>query len=296
MKGRRQQGTQRNCSAVIRCAAEPAGAKLAALVKRKHGEVAELLHELGEEALELRLKDSVNSPRKPSFSFAQAIAAPRQYGLPAIVLEIGRKSPMTTSQQLAELARAYETLGIDAIAVRTDSEDTAQGLLDLLEVRRAVKIPVMRKELILHPIQVVEAKEAGAAGVIGTVTSVLQGGTPTLTSYGAAIGMDCPVEVVNMDEMTKVEKYNVPLYGINITVGLSVPITGFADTVMKNLVEKAPFGSMTIVGAKSTEDAETAVRAGADAAFLKWELLERMPLHEVRDLVNHVKYVGSGDD
>jgi len=255
-----------------------------------------LVEELGEEALELRMKDSVDTPREPPFAFARAITAARVYGLPAIVMEIGRRRPNTTSAELAELAKMYEGLGVDAIAVRTDAEDSPQGLLDLLEVRRAVKIPVLRKELMLHPIQVVEAKEAGAAGVIGTITSVLQGGTPTLTSYGAAIGMDCPVEIVNMDEMSKVEKFNVPLYGINLTVGLSVTIPGFTDSVMKGLVDNMPFGALTIVGARTAEEAEVAVRHGADAAFLKWELLQTMQPPEVRDLVNHIKYVGSGDD
>jgi len=108
--------------------------------------------------------------------------------------------------------------------------------------------------------------------------------------------MDCPVEIVNMDEMSKVEKFNVPLYGINLTVGLSVTIPGFTDSVMKGLVDNMPFGALTIVGARTAEEAEVAVRHGADAAFLKWELLQTMQPPEVRDLVNHIKYVGSGDD
>ena len=46
------------------------------------------------------------------------------------------------------------------------------------------------------PLQIVEAKEAGAAGVLGTIANVSgPRGAPVLSSYAAAIGLDCPVEV-----------------------------------------------------------------------------------------------------
>jgi len=73
-------------------------------------------------------------------------------------------------------------------------------------------------------------------------------------------GLDAPVEIVNRQEMDFVEKFNAPLYGINVTVGLNAQIPGLADTVMKGLVQDAPFGAMTVVGAKSRLDAEAAVR------------------------------------
>ena len=44
--------------------------------------------------------------------------------------------------------------------------------------------------------QVVEAKEAGAAGVIGVVANVLGNGSPIMTSFAAAIGLDAPLEVI----------------------------------------------------------------------------------------------------
>mmetsp|Transcript_8595 Transcript_8595/g.24701 ORF Transcript_8595/g.24701 Transcript_8595/m.24701 type:complete len:150 (+) Transcript_8595:633-1082(+) len=148
----------------------------------------------------------------------------------------------------------------------------------------------------LHPIQVVETKEAGAAGVIGTVASVLSKGTPILTKFAAAIGLDCPVEVVNMEEMSAAEESSVPLYGININVGLSVKIPGFAENVTKGLLSSAPDGSLTIVGAKTRQDAEMAARSGADAIFLKWDLLEHETAAGIKTLVSDLKYAGSGDD
>ncbi len=46
-----------------------------------------------------------------------------------------------------------------------------------------------------HAPQIVEAKQAGAAGVLGTIACVLGKGAPTMSSFAAAVGLDCPVEV-----------------------------------------------------------------------------------------------------
>ncbi len=75
-------------------------------------------------------------------------------GRPVLVVELGRTNPSQTSTELAELAKLYESGGADALAVPTDSYDTSTGLADLLAVCRAVKCPVIRRDWILHPLQV----------------------------------------------------------------------------------------------------------------------------------------------
>jgi indole-3-glycerol phosphate synthase len=56
--------------------------------------------------------------------------------------------------------------------VRVDSEDTPEGSKDLFIVRQAVKVPVLARDWYIHPLQIVEAKEAGAAGLIGVIAQV----------------------------------------------------------------------------------------------------------------------------
>lgn len=53
----------------------------------------------------------------------------------------------------------------------------------------------MRGASIPLGLQIVEAKQAGAAGVLGTITCVSGKGTPIMSSFASAIGLDCPVEV-----------------------------------------------------------------------------------------------------
>mmetsp|Transcript_24939 Transcript_24939/g.59337 ORF Transcript_24939/g.59337 Transcript_24939/m.59337 type:complete len:381 (+) Transcript_24939:79-1221(+) len=169
----------------------PSSSSLSVLVRRKHTEVAETLEELGIEAVEERMQSAVASPSQPPFRVAQAISAPRLQGMPAVIVELAR-APGQNTEGLLETARMLEKSGAEAIVLRTDGDDTPSGLLDLFEVCRSVRVPVLRKELVLHPIQVVESKEAGAAGVVGVITSVTGNGTPTLARFAAAIGEDAP--------------------------------------------------------------------------------------------------------
>ena len=58
-------------------------------------------------------------------------------------------------------------------------------------------MPVLARDWVIHPLQLVEAKEAGAAGMLGVIGQVNGRGTAVLSSFGAALGLDVPVEVVN---------------------------------------------------------------------------------------------------
>ena len=71
-----------------------------------------------------------------------------------VVVELRKPSPNWTSADLADLAQLCADGGADAVVVPTDAADTSTGLGDLLAVCRRVKIPVIRRDWILHPIQV----------------------------------------------------------------------------------------------------------------------------------------------
>jgi hypothetical protein len=64
-------------------------------------------------------------------------------------------------------------------------------------VQAAKRTPVIARDWIIHPLQLVDAKDAGAAGVLGVIGQVNGRGTAVMSSFAAAIGLDAPVEVVN---------------------------------------------------------------------------------------------------
>ena len=75
-------------------------------------------------------------------------------GRPVLLLELSRASPAATSAEVAQLARSFEASGADALVVLTDAAETSTGLADLFSVCRAVRIPVVRRDWFLHPLQV----------------------------------------------------------------------------------------------------------------------------------------------
>lgn len=158
---------------------------------------------------------------------------------------------------------------------------------------------------ILHPIQVVEAKEAGASGVLGCVAQVLTKGAPLLSGFAAAVGMDAPVEVVNLLEVEALAAAGVPMFGINLSVGLSLSVPGAADSIARvrggvlvpdntdrqGLIGKLPMGTASVVGCTSTAQAREARLAGADALLVKEECLA-----DPERTLPELRYIMSGDD
>lgn len=166
----------------------------------------------------------------------------------------------------------------------------------------------MHRDWILHPIQVVEAKEAGASGVLGCVAQVLSRGAPLLSGYAAALGMDVPVEVVNLLEVETLAAAGVPMFGINIGVGLSLSVPGAAGSIARvrsetlfyvattvaawqGLIGKLPMGSASIVGCTTMAQAREARLAGADALLIKEQCLA-----DPERLLPELRYIVSGDD
>lgn len=161
------------------------------------------------------------------------------------------------------------------------------------------------RDWILHPIQVVEAKEAGASGVLGCIAQVLSRGAPLLSGYAAAVGMDAPMEVVNLLEVEAMAAAGVPIFGINLGVGLSVP--GAADSIarvrrldvcclasarcVQGLIDKLPMGSASVVGCSTIAQAREARLAGADALLIKEACLV-----DPERTLPELRYIVSGDD
>ncbi|EFJ49598.1 hypothetical protein VOLCADRAFT_104174 [Volvox carteri f. nagariensis] len=234
---------------------------LEATIRRKQRELEAAIRELGMEALDERLQSATQVPATPPYRLSRLIAEHVPQGRAVLVFEVARPNPETTSAELAELAKAYVTLGgASALAVRTDSESTPSGLRDLFTVQQAVpRVPVLARDWLIHPLQVCEIKEAGAAGALGIINQ------------------------------------GVVFYAINVGVGLSVAIPGFANRIAHGLLGELPFGSISLVGVRSLEEASAARRSGADALLIKAELLQSHGT-DVQALGNALQYAVTLDD
>jgi indole-3-glycerol phosphate synthase len=239
---------------------------------------------MGQDAVEQRLQDALEVPA--GHALAAAVDAALARGAPALVAEL---PPARSPTAAAALAATYAAAGVDAIVVtapavaaaaaagaappapRDDDADAAAAAACLLAaVRAAPTVPVLLRDWIVHPLQLADLKAAGAAGALGAAAAVLGRGAPTLTGFGAAMGLDVPLEVVNAGEAEGAADAGVPLVAVNVSLALSLgAIPGAGDAVASGVVAALPPGMAALVGVDSAAGAAGAARAGAAAVVVK---------------------------
>ncbi|MDP8970299.1 MAG: indole-3-glycerol-phosphate synthase, partial [Actinomycetota bacterium] len=134
-----------------------------------------------------------------------ALGAALSAGGCAVIAEIKRASPSRGPFGLvrgpAELARAYADGGAAAVSVLTEPEHFQGSMEDLAVVADAVRLPVLRKDFIVDPYQVWEARASRAAAVLLIVAALDQTRLVTLLHAAAEAGLGVLVEVHQVDEV-----------------------------------------------------------------------------------------------
>jgi indole-3-glycerol phosphate synthase len=137
---------------------------------------------------------------------------------PRIIAEVKRKSPgagaIADIPDPAALARSYVSRGARAISVLTNGADFGGSLEDLRLVRRAVELPVLRKEFIVDVRQLDEAVEAGADAVL-LIVALLGRGLARMHDAARRRGLECLVEVHDEAELEQALHAGVEMVGIN---------------------------------------------------------------------------------
>lgn len=179
------------------------------IVETKEGEVRALLAR--EEAVRARLDEA-----PPVRDFGNAL---RREGEVAVMAEVKRRSPgagpIRPDLVPAELGRAYQGAGVAAISVLTDREYFGGSLQDLREVRAGVSLPVFRKDFILDPLQLVEARAAGADGVLLIARILDDDRLRSLHRRGVELGLTPLVEVHDGEELDRALAAGAEVVGIN---------------------------------------------------------------------------------
>ncbi|RPI98326.1 MAG: indole-3-glycerol phosphate synthase TrpC [Chloroflexi bacterium] len=113
------------------------------------------------------------------------------------------------------LGRTYAKYGAAAISVLTDEPFFLGSLEDMRKVRTAVEVPVLRKDFILDPYQIYEARAAGADAILLIVAALGDAQLADLHTLTKRLGMAALVEVHDEKELERALRINAPLIGIN---------------------------------------------------------------------------------
>ena len=152
--------------------------------------------------------------------FAQALIAQAKNKQPAIIAEVKKASPskgvIREHFVPADIARSYEKGGATCLSVLTDIDYFQGADAYLQQARAACQLPVIRKDFMIDPYQVIEARALGADCILLIVSALQDSQMAELAAVAESVGLDVLVEVHDGDELERALKtLDTPLVGVN---------------------------------------------------------------------------------
>lgn len=250
--------------------------RLAEIMEWKRKEVAPLIRPVSERELE-RL---AQRPDANPFLLSRVLRENRSQL--SVIAEIKRRSPsagvIAEGISAEEQAIKYINAEADALSILTDNKFFGGHIRDLWEVVELLithnrSIPCLRKDFMVHPIQVVEAVEAGASIILIIVRALNDDEIRALQDAATIVGLDCLFEVHTEAELERALTFDPGIVGVN-NRDLSRFVTDLAIT--EELLPMIPRGIFKVSesGIFTLEDAERAYDAGADAVLIGQALME----------------------
>ena len=178
-----------------------------------------------EEIEQRSFKIDINEMRKcaeqadPPRGFVNSLKHRLKSGDPAVIAEIKKASPskgvIRSDFDPVQIARSYALGGAACLSVLTDV-DFFQGHDDyLIAARKACSLPVIRKDFMIDPYQVYEARHLGADCILLIVAALEDENIARLYQLSTELGMDTLVEVHDRSELVRAMQLDLPFVGIN---------------------------------------------------------------------------------
>ncbi|MFC4296517.1 indole-3-glycerol phosphate synthase TrpC [Castellaniella hirudinis] len=220
--------------------------------------------------------------------FARAIEDKIAQGKPGVIAEIKRASPskgvIREDFRPADIAASYACHGAACLSVLTDVQYFQGGYDHLRQARAACSLPVLRKDFLIDPYQVIHARALGADCILLIAAALAPAQMRELETVAADLGMDVLVEVHDREELDAALSLNTPLVGIN-NRNLRTFETRLETTLA--MLKDVPAGKRVVTesGILLPEDADRMREYGVQA-FLVGEAFMRAPdpgtaLHEL---------------
>lgn len=202
-----------------------------------------------------------------SASFEAALAAP---GL-SVIAEVKRRSPsrgaLAETIDPADQAVKYGAGGAAAISVLTEPDHFDGSNEDLVAVRGAVDVPLLRKDFTVSEKQIWEAKGIGASAVLLIVSALDQQKLETLLDVAADVGVDALVEVHDGEEARRASDAGARIVGVNNRDLTTFEVDLARSEELRPLLEDAAI-RVAESGIWTGEDARRMVDAGYEAVLV----------------------------
>jgi len=211
--------------------------------------------------------------------FAGALRTKIAAGLPAVIAEVKKASPskgmLRTEFDPVAIAKSYARHGAACLSVLTDVQFFMGGPEHLVQARAASGLPVLRKDFLVDPYQVYEARVMGADCILLIVAALDDAAMRNLEQAASELGMAVLVEVHDGTELDRALRLKTPLLGINnrnlrtFETRLETTLSLLASTPADRLV-------ITESGILVPEDVKRMREAGVNG-FLVGEAFMRAP-------------------
>jgi indole-3-glycerol phosphate synthase len=236
--------------------------------------VAGVRRELAERPLDRRALRAAVTTQPTALPWSEALRA----GSPSVIAEVKRASPSAgeiAAVDPAAQARMYRASGAAAISVLTQGTHFRGSLDDLRAVRAAVDAPVLRKDFIVHPDQILESRAAGADAVLVIADAVDDRELAALLQVAAAEGLGVLLEAHADRDLDRAIATGAAVIGVNARHLESLEVD--LDRAFERL-GRVPLDRVAVLesGIATRSHVQAAVAAGA-SAILVGEALMRAP-------------------
>ena len=189
----------------------------------------------------------------------------------AVIAEVKRRSPskgtINPVIDAAAQGQAYERGGASAISVLTEPTHFGGTTRDLVDVIGHVRVPVLKKDFHVHPVQLLEAKALGASAALLIVRALSPDDLKVMMDTARDIRLDTIVEIRDEVELERALAVGAPIIGIN---NRDLETLRIDPATAIRLLPLIPSQVVAIAesGMKTAQDVEAAARAGADAVLI----------------------------
>ncbi|MGA2011515.1 MAG: indole-3-glycerol phosphate synthase TrpC [Solirubrobacteraceae bacterium] len=238
--------------------------ELERIVARTRGELERRRAAVPEAELTAAGPFARGSPPRP---FAEALRRP---GL-SVIAEHKRRSPsagvIREGLELEDVVGAYERAGARALSVLTEEVGFGGTLQDLARARAASILPILRKDFVVDPYQVVESYARGADAILLIVAALERDQLASLYAQARSLGLGVLVEVHDAAELEVAAALGAEVIGIN-NRDLTTLVVDTARTF--ELLPAMPAGTVTVSesGWRTRDELQRLARAGVDAVLI----------------------------